>query len=58
MARRIDQTSTAATATATTAAAATITEVSMRSPCQVMATSPGRSASHTAPYANAARTIR
>jgi len=43
---------------AATAAASTNTEVSMRSPCQVMATSPGRSASHTAPNASAATMMR
>ena len=40
---------TASTATAATATISTITEVSMRQPCQVMATSPGRSANQTAP---------
>ena len=36
----------------------TITEVSMRRPCQVMTTSPGRSASHTAANASSATTAR
>ena len=52
-----DHSRTAATTTAATAATSTITEVSMRQPCQVMATSPGRSANQTAPKASPA-TIR
>src|SRR5262249_1123158 len=46
------------TTMAATAAASTNTEVSMRSPCQVMATSPGRSASHTAPNPSAPTIMR
>ena len=48
-----DHSKVTATAIATTATSATITEVSTRVPCQVMATSPGRSASQTAPNATA-----
>ena len=58
MARPIDHSSTAATATAAAAAISTMTEVSTRSPCQVMTTSPGRSASHTAPNASNATMTR
>ena len=58
MARAIDHSSTAATATAAAAAISTMTEVSTRSPCQVMTTSPGRSASHTAPNASNATMTR
>ena len=54
----IDQANALATASATAAAMSTITEVSTRLPCQVMATSPGRSASHTAPNVSAAMTMR
>src|SRR5690349_7638287 len=54
----IDQASALATASATAAAMSTITEVSRRWPCQVMATSPGRSASHTAPNAISAIRMR
>ena len=53
-----DHTITVATAIAATAKMSTMTEVSMRRPCQVMATSPGRSAIHTAPKASSATTTR
>src|SRR5438445_8363297 len=45
-------------ATAATATASTMTEVSIRWPSHVMATSPGRSASQTAPNANSPITRR
>ena len=51
MVRNSDHSISATTTTTAMATAATITEVSMRQPCQVIATSPGRSTIQTAPNA-------
>ena len=58
MARTMLQTVTSTATATSTAAAITISEVSMRRPCQVTTTSPGRSASQAAPSASAPTTMR
>ena len=52
------QSSARTTSAATRPAPSTISEVSMRSPCQTMTTSPGRSASQATPSDNAPTTMR
>src|ERR1700722_3201443 len=56
--RRTDQASTVSAATTATAIASRATEVSMRQPSQLIATSPGRSASQAAPSAITAMATR
>src|SRR5436190_4232952 len=57
-ARTSDHSIVVTAATAASATTSTMTEVSMRCPSQVMTTSPGRSATHTAPNASNAITRR